>query len=144
MIKPDGVGRRKCGEIIRRYEGKGLKLVGLKMQIVARELAEKQYAEHVGKTFYENLVRFITSGPTIAMVWEGDNAVGVVRKMNGATSCFAAEAGTIRGDLGLGIQHNLVHASDSLETARHEISLYFDEMELWDYTVPDGHWLRAE
>lgn len=141
MIKPDAVGRRLCGEIIRRYEAKGLKLVGMKIQIISRELAERQYAEHKGKPFYESLVAFITSGPSIQMVWEGEGAVEVVRTINGATSSLEADVGTIRGDFGLNVQNNLVHGSDSLETARREIALYFGEEELCDYTMPDGHWL---
>lgn len=144
MIKPDGVGRRLCGEIVRRYESKGLKLVGLKMQVLSRELAEQHYAEHVGKPFFPSLLAFITSGPTVQMVWEGAHAVEVVRKINGATSCQKAEIGTIRGDLGLNTQKNLVHASDSVETAAREIALYFDAAELWDYPMPDEHWLMAE
>lgn len=141
MIKPDAIGRRLCGEIIRRYEARGLRLVGLKMQILTRELAERQYAEHAGKPFYSALVDFITSGPTIQMVWEGLGAVEVVRKMNGATSCLEAAVGTIRGDLGLNTRNNLVHASDSAETAEREIALYFSDDELWDYPMPDSHWL---
>ncbi|MBX7255659.1 MAG: nucleoside-diphosphate kinase [Candidatus Hydrogenedentes bacterium] len=141
MIKPDAVGRRLCGEIIRRYEAKGLKLVGMKMQIVSRELADKHYAEHQGKKFYDSLVAFITSGPTVQMVWEGENAVAVVRKLNGATNSQEADFGTIRGDFGLTVQNNLVHASDSPDTAKREIGIYFAENELWDYSMPDGHWL---
>lgn len=141
MIKPDAVGRRLCGEIIRRYEAKGLKLAGLKMQIVSRELAEKHYAEHVGKGFYASLLEFITSGPTVQMVWEGENAVAVGRKLNGATNSQEADLGTIRGDYGMTVQNNLVHASDSVETAKREIAIYFDENELWDYSMPDGQWL---
>ncbi len=141
MIKPDAVGRRLCGEIIRRYEAKGLKLVGMKMQIVSRQLADKHYAEHQGKKFYDSLVAFITSGPTIQMVWEGENAVAVVRKLNGATNSAEADFGTIRGDFGLTVQNNLVHASDSPDTAKREIGIYFTEDELWDYSMPDGHWL---
>lgn len=141
MVKPDGVGRRLCGEVIRRYEAKGLKLVGLKMQVMAQELAKRHYAEHEEKPFFEGLVRFVTSGPTVQMVWEGENAVEVGRKLNGATDCQKAEIGTIRGDLGLNVQNNLVHASDSVETARREIALYFEDEELWEYAMPDGHWL---
>ncbi|MFA6239637.1 MAG: nucleoside-diphosphate kinase [Candidatus Hydrogenedentales bacterium] len=141
MIKPDAVGRRLCGEIIRRYEAKGLKLAGMKMQIVSRQLADKHYAEHQGKKFYDSLVAFITSGPTIQMVWEGENAVAVVRKLNGATNSAEADFGTIRGDFGLTVQNNLVHASDSPDTAKREIGIYFTEDELWDYSMPDGHWL---
>jgi nucleoside-diphosphate kinase len=141
MIKPDGVGRRLCGEIIRRYEAKGLKLVGLKMQVVSRDLAERHYAEHQGKPFYAGLLQFITSGPTIEMVWEGPGAVEAARKINGATDCRKADVGTIRGDYGVNTRNNLVHASDSLETADREIALYFAENELWDYPMPDGCWL---
>ncbi len=141
MIKPDAFGRRLCGAIISRYEQKGLKLVGLKMQVISRELAERHYAEHAGKPFYAGLVNFITSGPTIQMVWEGADAIQVVRKMNGATDCQKADVGTVRGDFGLNTQNNLVHASDSVETAAREIKLYFENSDLWDFPMPDGHWL---
>ena len=141
MIKPDAIGRRLCGEIVRRYEAKGLKLVGIKMQILTRDTAEKHYAEHKGKPFCEPLLAFITSGPTIQMVWEGENAIEVVRSINGATSCQAADVGTIRGDFGLNTRNNLVHASDCAETAAREIELYFGEAELVSYTMPDAHWL---
>ncbi|GMW02969.1 MAG: nucleoside diphosphate kinase [Candidatus Hydrogenedentota bacterium] len=141
MIKPDALGRRLCGEIIRRYEARGLKLVGMKLQIVSPELAAKHYAEHQGKPFYNDLVAFITSMPTIQMVWEGENAVAAVRKMNGATNSQNADVGTIRGDLGLTVQNNLVHASDSVETATREIAIYFENSELWNYQMPDDRWL---
>ena len=143
MIKPDGVGRRLCGEIIARYEAKGLRLTGLKMQVLSEELAAKQYAEHADKPFYPGLMEFITSGPTIQMVWEGPDAVGVVRTLNGATHCLKADVGTIRGDHGVNTRNNLVHASDSLETAAREIALYFDDSELCDYAMPDGLWLTG-
>ena len=141
MIKPDAVGRRLCGEIIRRYEAKGLRLAGLKMQIIPAELAGKHYAEHVGKPFFPALLEFITSGPAIQMVWQGQDAVNVARKINGATDCRNADIGTIRGDFGLNTRNNLVHASDSIETAAREIALYFRDDELWNYPMPDGHWL---
>jgi len=141
MIKPDGVGRRLAGEVIRRYEAKGLKLVGLKMRIVPRELAERHYAEHKGKGFYDALLAFITSGPTIQMVWEGLEAVAVGRRINGATNPQAADVGTIRGDYGLTVQNNIVHASDSPETAAREIALYFNDDELLTYPMPDDPWL---
>lgn len=141
MIKPDGVGRRLCGDIIGRYERKGLRLTGLKMQVISRDLAERHYAEHAGKAFYDGLVSFITSGPTIQMVWEGPGAVETVRKMNGATDCLKADIGTIRGDFGLNTRNNVVHASDSVETAAREIKLYFEDSELWEFPMPDGHWL---
>lgn len=142
MIKPDGVGRRLVGECIARFERRGLKLVGLKMQVLARELAERHYAEHRERPFFPSLVGFITSGPTIQMVWEGPDAVAQVRKMNGATNCLQAEVGTIRGDLGLSLQTNVIHASDSPETAAREIALYFSENELLSYGMPDDAWLR--
>ncbi len=144
MIKPDAVGRRLCGELLRRYESKGLKLVGLKMQIMPRALALKHYAEHDGKPFFNSLVEFITSGPSIQMVWEGESAVEVVRKINGATSCQKADIGTIRGDFGLTTQNNLVHASDSRQTADREIALHFSENELWTYSMPDEAWLQEK
>lgn len=141
MIKPDGVGRRLCGEIIRRYEKRGLKLVGLKLQLITEEKAKKHYEEHADKPFFGDLVSFITSGPTVQMVWEGPSAVEVIRKMNGATNSLEAELGTIRGDFGLSVQNNVVHASDSKATAEREISLYFSQEELWDYSMPDDPWV---
>lgn len=141
MVKPDGVGRRLVGEMIRRYEKKGLKLVGMKMQIMSEELAKTHYAEHAERPFFGDLVRFITSGPTVQMVWEGPSAVEVVRKINGATDCLDADVGTIRGDYGLSLQNNMAHASDSVETAEREIGLYFTDDELLDYSMPDDIWL---
>jgi len=141
MVKPDGVGRRLSGAVIQRYEAKGLRLVGVKMQIISRELADEHYAEHREKPFFEELVAFITSGPVIQMVWEGPGAVGVVRQINGATRCLEADVGTVRGDFGLSTTHNVVHAADSVETAQREIALYFSEDELWDYEMPDAAWL---
>jgi nucleoside-diphosphate kinase len=143
MIKPDAFGRRLVGEIIHRYESKGLKLVGLKMQVLAREIAEQHYAEHLGKPFYAGLLEFITSGPSVQMVWEGENAVETVRKMNGATDCQKADVGTIRGDMGMITRFNIVHASDAPETAAREIAIYFKDTELWNFAMPDEHWLKA-
>lgn len=142
MVKPDGVGRRLIGECIRRFERRGLKLIGLKIQILSQEKAEHHYAEHREKPFFTPLVEFITSGPTVQMVWEGKDAVAQVRKMNGATNCLQAEVGTIRGDFGLSLQRNIIHASDSLETAQREIALYFEEKELLAYTTPEAAWLE--
>lgn len=141
MVKPDGVGRRLVGELMGRYENKGLKLIGLKMQIMSADVAQTHYQEHSERPFFGDLVDFITSGPTVQMVWEGESAVEAVRKMNGATNCLAADLGTIRGDYGLTTQNNMVHASDSPETAEREIRLYFSEDELWEYSMPDEHWL---
>ena len=141
MVKPDGVGRRFISEIMGRFERRGLKLVGLKMQIMTEELAGKHYAEHAEKPFFGELVSFITSGPTVQMVWEGANAVEIVRTMNGATNSAQADVGTIRGDLALSLQNNVVHASDSVETGKREIALYFEDSELIDYAMPDDQWL---
>ena len=143
MIKPDAFGRRLVGEIIRRYESKGLKLVGLKMQIIPREVAARHYEEHEGKPFYAGLMDFITSGPSVQMVWEGENVIETVRKMNGATDCQKADVGTIRGDMGMITRFNIVHASDSPESAAREIAVYFEESELWNFAMPDEHWLKA-
>jgi nucleoside-diphosphate kinase len=143
MVKPDGVARRLCGEVIRRYEAKGLKLVGLKLQIVPLPLAEAHYAEHKGKPFYETLLRFITSGPSVQMVWEGESAVAAGRALNGATHSLEAGIGTIRGDFGLTVEKNVVHASDSAATAEREIGLYFDDSELCEYAMPGEAWLTA-
>jgi nucleoside-diphosphate kinase len=142
MIKPDGVGRRLVGECIRRFERRGLKLVGLKIQILPRETAEAHYAEHKERPFFGELCDFITGGPTVQMVWEGPDAVAQVRKMNGATDCKKADVGTIRGDFGLSLQSNMIHASDSVETAQREIALYFNENELLTYPMPDDCWLQ--
>lgn len=142
MIKPDGVGRRLIGELIGRYERKGLKLVGLKLLWISRELAEKHYAAHRGRPYYEPLVAFVTSAPSVVMVWEGDNAIAVVRQLNGATDAFQADIGSIRGDFALTVRHNLVHGSDSAETARREIGLYFRDEELVSYAMPDEQWLH--
>jgi len=141
MVKPDGVGRRHIAEVIGRFEKRGLKLVALKMQIMTKELAGKHYAEHAQRPFFADLITFITSGPTVQMVWEGNDAVSVARKINGATNSLEAEIGTIRGDLGLSLQNNLVHASDSPKTAQREIALYFDDSDLLDYAMPDERWL---
>ncbi len=135
MIKPDGIQREIAGEIISRFERKGLKLLGMKMMKLTREKAEKHYAEHLGKGFYDELISFITSGPVIASVWEGVNAVQIVRKVVGATSPDKAEPGTIRGDFVLCTSFNVVHASDSTETAKREITLFFDESEIYNYSL---------
>jgi nucleoside-diphosphate kinase len=141
MIKPDGVQRGLIGEVIRRVEQKGLKIVGMKMLRISRELAEKHYEEHRGKEFYEPLISYITSSPVVAMVIEGKNAVQIVRKMIGATNPLEASPGTIRGDLGVEIGRNVVHASDSLSSAEREISLYFSEDEIVEYKRIDEEWL---
>ncbi|HLH80371.1 MAG TPA: nucleoside-diphosphate kinase [Chthonomonas sp.] len=130
MVKPDGVERRLVGEIVRRFEQKGLRLVGMKLLLPGRELAENHYAVHRERPFFQDLVNFITSGPVVAMVWEGPNAVRLSRALIGATNPLDAAPGTIRGDFATEITTNLVHGSDSVETAEKEIALWFRPEEL--------------
>ncbi len=136
-IKPDGVQRKLVGEIIRRFEAKGFTLVGLKLVNVSRELAEQHYAVHKERPFFPGLVDFITSGPVVAMVWEGDGVIAAARKVIGATNPLNAEPGTIRGDLGANVGRNLIHGSDAPETAQTEVSLWFKDEELvsWQPTL---------
>ncbi len=141
MIKPDAVQRGLIGEIVSRLEKKGLKIVAMKMLNVSRELAEKHYAEHREKPFFESLVSYITSAPVVAMVVEGKNAVKVVRTLVGATNPQEALPGTIRGDFGMDIGRNVIHASDSLESAEREISLFFKPEEIVEYNRIDEDWL---
>jgi nucleoside-diphosphate kinase len=130
MVKPDGVERRLVGEIVRRFEQKGLRLVGMKLLLPSRELAENHYAMHRERPFFQDLVNFITSGPVVAMVWEGPNAVRLSRALIGATNPLDAAPGTIRGDFATEITTNLVHGSDAVETAEKEIALWFRPEEL--------------
>jgi nucleoside-diphosphate kinase len=132
-IKPDGVQRHLVGEIIRRYEAKGFKLIGLKLLKPSRELAEKHYAVHKERPFFAGLVDFITSGPLVAMVWEADGVVASARKIIGATNPLTAEPGTIRGDFGVNIGRNIIHGSDAIETAQTEIALWFTPEELVEW-----------
>ncbi|QBS37907.1 nucleoside-diphosphate kinase [Thermaerobacter sp. FW80] len=141
MVKPDGVQRGLVGEIIARLERKGLKLVALKMVRVGEELARRHYAAHEGKPFFPGLIRFITSAPVVAMVWEGREAVAVVRNLLGPTDGAKAAPGTIRGDLANDIGFNLVHGSDSVESARREIDLWFRQDELLDWENHREAWL---
>lgn len=129
-IKPDAVQRGLIGEIITRFERKGLKIIGLKIMQIDKETAEKHYAEHIGKPFFENLTNFITSGPIVAMVLEGKNAVEMVRKLMGATNPQNADPGTIRADYAHTMERNVVHGSDSVMSAEREISIFFNENEL--------------
>jgi nucleoside-diphosphate kinase len=130
LVKPDGVQRKLIGEIISRFERKGLALRGLKLLQLTREQGERHYAVHKEKPFFGELVEFITSGPLVAMVWEGPDAIGLCRKLMGATRPMDAEAGTIRGDFATEIQENLVHGSDGADTAAYEIPIYFEDSEL--------------
>lgn len=129
-IKPDGVKRGLIGRVIDRFEVKGYKIIGLKMLHVTKELAKKHYAEHEGKPFYPRLIEYITSGPIIAMVLQGNDTVVGVRKLMGATNPTNAEAGTIRADFSETMEFNVVHGSDSVESAKREIDLYFKPEEL--------------
>ncbi|MDD3271490.1 MAG: nucleoside-diphosphate kinase [Syntrophomonadaceae bacterium] len=130
MVKPDGVEKGLVGEIISRFEKKGLKIVALKIMKITPELAEKHYSEHKGKPFFADLVNFITSGPVAAMVLEGENVIPTVRTMMGATNPQDAAPGTIRGDFALTIDENIIHGSDSPESAMREIDLFFKEEEM--------------
>lgn len=141
MVKPDGVQRGLIGEIISRLERKGLKIVAMKMLKISEEVAKKHYEEHKSKPFFHSLVSYITSGPVVAMVVEGKNAVKVVRKLVGATNPSEAEPGTIRGDFGLDVGRNVVHASDSLTSAEREINLFFSPEEILSYEREVESWI---
>jgi nucleoside-diphosphate kinase len=141
MIKPDGVQRGLAGEIIGRLERKGLKLLGLKLLQIPPELAASHYGEHRDKPFYDELVSFITSGPVVAMVWEGLNAVTVIRALMGKTNPADAAPGTIRGDLALFMGNNVIHGSDSLQSAEREIKLFFRPEELVAYSKATDAWV---
>jgi nucleoside-diphosphate kinase len=137
LVKPDGVQRGLVGEVVGRLERRGLHLVGLKLMRIDEALAARHYAEHVGKPFYAGLVRFITSAPVVAMVWEGPGAVALVRSTMGATDPAASAPGTIRGDLAVSIGTNVVHGSDSPERAEVEVALFFrgEELVAWESAV---------
>ena len=128
LVKPDAFARSLTGEIIARFERKGLRLAGMRQLTMERGLAERHYAEHEGKPFYEELVSFITSGPLVAMVLEGESAVEAARQVIGATNPLEAAPGSIRGDFGLEVQTNLVHGSDSPESAERETKIFFSEL----------------
>ena len=142
LVKPDCVQRGLIGDVISRFEDRGLHLVGLKLLRIDRELAERHYAEHVGKAFFEELVRFITSAPVVAMAWEGPGAVAMVRAMVGATNPADAAPGTVRGDRAVSIGANVVHGSDSVARAAEEVELFFSRDELVDWTSALADWLR--
>lgn len=125
MVKPDGVQRRLVGEIVRRFENKGFALAGLQMLTPTRAMAEAHYAVHRGKPFFEGVVGFISSGPVVAMIWEGEDVVSLARKVIGATKPADSTPGTIRGDYANTIEQNLIHGSDSVENAETEIGIWF-------------------
>lgn len=141
LIKPDAVQRGLAGVIISRLEQKGLKIVAMKMLHIDKGLAQRHYAVHKGKAFFDDLVDFITSSPVIAIVFQGTNAVEIIRQMMGDTDPAQARSGTIRGDFGIDIGHNLVHGSDSLENASHEIGLFFSAEEIASYDRELDTWI---
>jgi nucleoside-diphosphate kinase len=143
LLKPDCVQRRLVGTITQRFEQKGLRLVALKLVQAGTELAERHYAVHKGKPFYEPLLKFLTSGPTVAMVWEGREAVAVGRTLMGPTDGTKAPPATIRGDFAVSVQNNLVHGSDSPENAAAEIALWFRPEELVNYQPTDTPWVAG-
>lgn len=140
-IKPDGVQRGLVGEIVGRFERKGLKIVGMKFMQVSKELAENHYGEHKGKPFFNGLVDFITSGPIVAMVLEGKDAIAISRNIIGATNPASSAMGTIRGDLALEIGRNIVHGSDGPESAKREIGIFFTDKEQSDWTRTVQCWV---
>lgn len=141
MVKPDGVQRGLIGEVVRRFEQKGYQLVGAKLMQVSQELAQEHYGEHKERPFFGELVDFITSGPVFAMVWEGENVISTSRNMIGATNPQEATPGSIRGDYGVTVGKNIIHGSDSPESAEREINLFFQENELVAYTKQDKTWI---
>jgi nucleoside-diphosphate kinase len=141
MVKPDGVQRGLIGEIVSRFERKGLKLIAAKLMQVPLETARRHYAEHEGKDFYQPLLDFITSGPVFAMVWEGDDAVAHCRLLIGKTNALEAAPGTIRSDYAIHTRFNLIHGSDSRESAEREIANFFREDELVSYEKAIRHWI---
>ena len=142
LVKPDGVQRGLVGEVVSRLERRGLKLAGMKLQRVDEALARRHYAEHEERPFFPGLVEFITSAPVVAMVWEAENAVEVVRQTMGETDPAASAPGTIRGDLALDIGRNLVHGSDSPESAEREVGLFFSAEDLIDYGRSSDPWIK--
>ncbi|MGZ0053215.1 nucleoside-diphosphate kinase [Brevibacillus gelatini] len=141
MVKPDGVQRNLIGEIVSRFEKKGYQLVGAKLMNVSRELAEKHYAEHKERPFFGELVDFITSGPVFAMVWQGNNVIATARAMMGKTNPLDAAAGTIRGDFATSVGMNIIHGSDSPESAEREIGLWFSADEVLSYEKTIQRWI---
>jgi nucleoside-diphosphate kinase len=144
IIKPDCIQRHLAGEVIGRFEKKGLKLVAAKFLQVSGELAGQLYDVHRGEPYFEGLVKFLSSAPVLVMVWEAEGVIDVVRKMMGATFSSDAEPGTIRGDFGGGKRYNLVHGSDSAESAEREIKIFFQPDEIVDYKLSDEDWIYGK
>src|SRR3954469_12917297 len=141
MVKPDGVQRNLIGEIVSRFEKKGFQLVGGKLMSISQELAEEHYGEHKERPFFGELVDFITSGPVFAMVWQGENVISTARQMMGSTNPKDAAPGTIRGDFGITVGKNVIHGSDSQESAVREIGLFFNESEVVEYSKLINEWI---
>lgn len=141
MVKPDGVQRNLIGEIVKRFESKGFKLVGAKLMVISDDLAKTHYGEHKERPFFGELVDFITSGPVFAMAWEGENVIKSAREMMGKTNPLEAAPGTIRGDFGVTVGKNIIHGSDSAESAERELNLFFDEKEVSTYSKQDSNWI---
>ena len=141
ILKPDAIQRRLIGRVIQRFEDKGLAVVAMKLIRIARELAERHYAPHKGKPFYPGLIDYITSGPVVVMVLQGERCIDIARTLMGKIFGYEAAPGTIRGDFGASRSFNLVHGSDSPDSAKVEIALYFQEKELLDYAPPDRTWV---
>lgn len=144
MLKPDAVKRRLAGEVIGRFEKRGLKILAAKMMVIDKELAQTHYGEHTEKPFFKDLVDYITSGPVLATVIEGEECISMIRKMVGATNPQEADMGTIRGDYAIDTGRNIIHASDAPDSAKREISLFFDESEICEYVLPDEELIYEE
>eukprot|EP00898_Chlorokybus_atmophyticus_P008316 jgi/Chlat1/8486/Chrsp80S07876 len=140
-VKPDGVSRGLVGDIFQRFEKKGYKLVGIKVMVPGEELVKEHYSEHSARPFYAGLVGFLTSGPVVAMVWEGKGVIKAARALIGATNPLASAPGTIRGDLAIDVGRNIIHGSDGEESAQREINLWFKAEELASYELDNKKWL---
>lgn len=143
IIKPDAIQRHLAGQIISRFERKGLKLVAAKLMQIPEQLARQHYAAHKDKPFFEPAVKFMTSAPSFLMIWEAEGCIDMVRRMLGSTFGYEAQPGTIRGDFGCSQRYNLVHGSDSPESAQNEIKLFFEPDEIADYELSDASWLYS-
>lgn len=141
MMKPDAVSRRLMGKILSRFEEKGLQVIAVKLMQIDEDLAKTHYGEHADKPFFDDLVSYITSSPSLAMVIKGEEAITTIRKMVGATNPLEADLGTIRGDFAMDTGRNIIHASDSPESAEREINLFFNEDEICDYSIVDNIWI---
>ncbi len=144
MLKPDAVKRRLSGEVLSRFENRGLKIMAAKLMVINRDLAEKHYGEHSEKPFFKDLVDYITSGPVLATVIEGEECISLIRRMVGATNPQEADLGTIRGDYAIDTGRNIIHASDSESSAAREIVLFFEDSEICEYSMPDEEMIYEE